>query len=293
MELQSGRSDMVITGGVDTINDIFMHMCFAKTLILSPTGDIRPFSKDADGTVLGEGIGMLVLKRLGDAEKDGDRIYAVIKGIGASSDGKAQSIYAPSVDGQAKAVRQAYRNAQIDPASVKLEGLDIKAVGKSNKLLAHIEDVNPDEDDFDDLIVQIEDQDGVFSEGSSIATVSGNLFDGTSFQGTDEICIVPPLQKVSLNPNENLIPKEYALYQNYPNPFNPTTTIEFGIPGNEFVILKVYNTIGQERATLVEENLSAGTYRFRWDASDLPSGIYYYQLRAGSYIQTEKMILIK
>ncbi len=118
LELQSRKSDMVVTGGVDAINDIFMHMCFAKTLILSPSGDIRPFSKFADGTVLGEGVGILVLKRLEDAEQDGDRIYAVIKGLGASSDGKSQSIYAPRVSGQAKALRSAYENAAVDPESV-------------------------------------------------------------------------------------------------------------------------------------------------------------------------------
>jgi len=75
---------MVITGGVDALNDIFMHMCFTRTMVLSPTGDVRPFSKNADGTVLGEGIGIFVLKRLEDAEQDGDRIYAVIKGVGSS-----------------------------------------------------------------------------------------------------------------------------------------------------------------------------------------------------------------
>ncbi|MBU1181213.1 MAG: SDR family NAD(P)-dependent oxidoreductase [Proteobacteria bacterium] len=120
MELTTGRSDMVITGGVDALNDIFMHMCFSKTRILSPTGDIRPFSKDADGTVLGEGIGILVLKRLMDAERDGDKIYAVIKGIGTSSDGKAQSIYAPRKEGQVKALNLAYANAQVDPSSIDL-----------------------------------------------------------------------------------------------------------------------------------------------------------------------------
>ena len=77
LELITGRSDMVVTGGVDTLNDIFMHMCFSKTHTLSATGDSRPFSKDADGTVLGEGIGILVLKRLKEAQKDGNRIYAV------------------------------------------------------------------------------------------------------------------------------------------------------------------------------------------------------------------------
>ncbi|MCP4108159.1 MAG: SDR family NAD(P)-dependent oxidoreductase [Desulfobacteraceae bacterium] len=120
MELETGMSDMVVSGGVDMLNDIFMHMCFSKTFTLSPTGDARPFSKDADGTVLGEGIGMVVLKRLEDAEKDGDRIYAVIKGMGTSSDGKSQSIYAPNSDGQVKALCMAYNRAGIAPSTVEV-----------------------------------------------------------------------------------------------------------------------------------------------------------------------------
>uniref|UniRef100_UPI00356444A0 beta-ketoacyl synthase N-terminal-like domain-containing protein n=1 Tax=Desulfosarcina sp. TaxID=2027861 RepID=UPI00356444A0 len=120
MELAAGKSNMVVTGGVDTINDIFMHMCFSKTGVLSHTGDARPFSSDADGTVLGEGIGILVLKRLEDAERDADRIYAVIRGIGSSSDGKSQSIYAPRPDGQARALVEAYRNAGFSPETVGL-----------------------------------------------------------------------------------------------------------------------------------------------------------------------------
>jgi hypothetical protein len=78
----------------------------------------------------------------------------------------------------------------IDPSTIALEGLAIKAVGKASKLLAHIEDVNGD--GFDDLVVQIQDEDGAFTNGSGTATVSGNLYDGTLFAGSDSICIVPP-----------------------------------------------------------------------------------------------------
>ena len=120
MELEAGRCDMSVTGGVDTLNDIFMHMCFSKTGVLSHTSDAKPFSKDADGTVLGEGIGMLVLKRLSDAERDNDRIYAVIKGVGTSSDGKTSAIYAPEAKGQVKALKEAYQKGGIDPSSVEL-----------------------------------------------------------------------------------------------------------------------------------------------------------------------------
>ncbi|SLM29156.1 Putative amino-acid acetyltransferase (fragment) [Desulfamplus magnetovallimortis] len=120
MELASGRCDLSISGGVDTLNDIFMHMCFSKTGVLSHSGDAKPFSKDADGTVLGEGIGMVVLKRLEDSQRDNDRIYAVIKGIGTSSDGKTGGIYAPDSAGQLRALKAAYTEAEIDPETVEL-----------------------------------------------------------------------------------------------------------------------------------------------------------------------------
>lgn len=119
-ELRLGQSDMVITGGADTMNDIFMYICFSKTPALSPTGDCRPFSDQADGTMLGEGLGMLALKRLADAERDGDRIYALIKGIGTSSDGRSKSVYAPVAAGQAVALRRAYEEAGYSPSTVQL-----------------------------------------------------------------------------------------------------------------------------------------------------------------------------
>lgn len=119
-ELQLGDSDVVISGGVDTLNDIFMYMCFSKTPALSPTGDCRPFSDQADGTMLGEGLGMVALKRLCDAERDGDRIYAVLRGVGTSSDGRAKSVYAPVSAGQAVALRRAYAQAGFGPDTVEL-----------------------------------------------------------------------------------------------------------------------------------------------------------------------------
>ncbi|WP_068412088.1 type I polyketide synthase [Planctomyces sp. SH-PL62] len=119
-ELASGRCDVALSGGLDTFNDIFMYMCFSKTPALSPTGDARPFSADGDGTILGEGLGILVLKRLADAERDGDRIYAVIRSMGTSSDGGGQAIYAPKAAGQVKALRRAYDQAGIAPETVGL-----------------------------------------------------------------------------------------------------------------------------------------------------------------------------
>ncbi len=120
MELSSGKADMVVTGGIDTFNDIFMYMCFSKTPALSPSGNAKPFDADGDGTILGEGLGVVVIKRLEDAERDGDRIYAVIKGIGSSSDGKGDAIYAPSAGGQKRALLDAYKTAGVTPESIGL-----------------------------------------------------------------------------------------------------------------------------------------------------------------------------
>ncbi|MCY0935119.1 type I polyketide synthase [Streptomyces sp. H34-S4] len=119
-ELLEGRSDTMLVGGCDAENTIFMYLCFSKTPALSKSGNIRPFDKDADGTLIGEGIGMLALRRLSDAERDGNRIYAVLRGLGTSSDGRFKSIYAPRAEGQMVALRRAYEDADCSPASVEL-----------------------------------------------------------------------------------------------------------------------------------------------------------------------------
>ena len=130
MELQTGHADMVITGGADTFNDIFMYMCFSKTPALSASGKIRPFDAESDGTLIGEGIGMIVFKRLADAERDNDRIYAVIRGVGTASDGKGGAVYAPLSHGQARALRRAYHNADVSPRTVEL----VEAHGTGTKV---------------------------------------------------------------------------------------------------------------------------------------------------------------
>lgn len=89
------------------------------------------------------------------------------------------------------------------------------------------------------------------------------------------------------------IPTKYSLDQNYPNPFNPSTTISFGLPKQEFVTLKIYDVLGKEVTTLVNEEMSAGNYTKTWDAKDLSSGIYLYKLNAGKFTETKKMILVR
>jgi polyketide-type polyunsaturated fatty acid synthase PfaA len=119
-ELIEGRADMMLTGGVDTDNSPFMYMSFSKTPAFSRSNVISPFSDKADGMLIGEGLGMVVLKRLEDAERDGDTIYAVIKGVGTSSDGRFKSVYAPRPSGQAMAMNRAYEEAGYESKTVGL-----------------------------------------------------------------------------------------------------------------------------------------------------------------------------
>ena len=120
LELETHRSDVVVAGGVDTVQGPFSYLCFSKTHALSPRGRSRAFDAGADGIVISEGIAVVALKRLADAERDGDRIYAVIKGVGGSSDGRAKSMTAPHPDGQIRALSRAYEMAGYSPASVAL-----------------------------------------------------------------------------------------------------------------------------------------------------------------------------
>ena len=91
----------------------------------------------------------------------------------------------------------------------------------------------------------------------------------------------------------NSIPSEYSLFQNYPNPFNPSTTITYQIPQTGFVTLKVYDILGREVATLVNEEKAAGNYEVQFTGNGLTSGIYFYQINAGAYFDTKKMVLLR
>jgi len=129
-DLLEHRSEVMISGGVCCDNSPFMYMSFSKTPAFTTNEDIRPFDNDSKGMMIGEGIGMMAFKRLEDAERDGDKIYAVLKGIGTSSDGRFKSIYAPRPDGQAKALKRAYEDAGFDPRScgmIEAHGTGTKA----------------------------------------------------------------------------------------------------------------------------------------------------------------------
>jgi len=101
------------------------------------------------------------------------------------------------------------------------------------------------------------------------------------------------VKSVDVKSEEMVIPNEFVMNQNYPNPFNPTTRITYQIPELSFVTLKVFDVLGNEIKTLVNEEKPVGYYEIKFDASSLASGIYIYQLHAGSFIETKKMILLR
>lgn len=133
-ELRQGRCDMMVVGGVNASTPAPISMIFNQLGALTQK-DIRPFDAAASGTMLGEGLGLLVIKRLEDAEREGDRIYAVLKGVGCASDGKALSSVAPRQEGQQLAMERVYQATQIDPTTISL----LEAHGTSIPLGDHTE----------------------------------------------------------------------------------------------------------------------------------------------------------
>ncbi len=118
--LSSGRCDVVLAGGVHLCHDVTFWSVFTQLGALSRRQQIRPFDRNADGLLIGEGVGVVALKRLADAHRDGDRIYAVIRGTGVASDGRESSLMKPRVDGQVLALERAWSASGLDPASVEL-----------------------------------------------------------------------------------------------------------------------------------------------------------------------------
>ncbi len=209
-ELYLGDSDIVIAGGVDTLNDIFMYMCFSKTPALSATGDCRPFSDQADGTMLGEGLGMVALKRLADAERDGDKIYAVLRGVGSSSDGRSKSVYAPVSEGQANALIRAYDRAGYSSNTVEI----VEAHGTGTKA--------GDAAEFNGLKIAFEKEDSTTKQWCALGSVKSQIGHTKAAAGAAGLFkVVMALQSKTLaptikveRPNPKLALEESPFYIN-------------------------------------------------------------------------------
>ena len=106
----------------------------------------------------------------------------------------------------------------------------------------------------------------------------------------DDISISSP---TSVDQTDAGVPDKFSLSQNYPNPFNPSTAIHFSLPSSGYVSLNIFNTLGEEVATLVAEQLTPGTYKVEWIANGIPSGVYFYRLQVGRFVDTRKLVLLK
>jgi hypothetical protein len=135
------------------------------------------------------------------------------------------------------------------------------------------------------------------NSGLTVLSVKSLAIDsaGRLFAGTTAGQIFRSANSVVSSVNEivSQVPMPFSLEQNYPNPFNPSTTIEFSLLSSGYVSLKVFNVLGVEVATLLQEELRAGRYAKRWEALELPSGVYFCRLQVSGLIQTRKLILMK
>ena len=130
---------------------------------------------------------------------------------------------------------------------------------------------------------------GIALDNEGNVIVCGSSLDSVS----EDYVTIKYSQVTGISPNDKALTDDYNLFQNYPNPFNPATRLSFVTSTSSFVSLKVYDVLGNEVATLVNEEKPAGKYEMDFDASSLPSSVYFYQLRAGNFIQTKKMILLR
>ena len=133
---------------------------------------------------------------------------------------------------------------------------------------------------------------GLNATAGAISILNNYIFIGTS--GTSGSVWRRPLSEITgIHTSLNDIPSKLSLWQNYPNPFNPTTKIKFSLPNSSFTKLVIYDNLGREIGTVVNEQLNAGTYEANWNASNFSSGVYFYKLTAGNYSETKKMLLVK
>jgi len=193
----------------------------------------------------------------------------------------------------------------IDPATVALEGVPALRWNIEDVSTPVGEDAEECEcneigvDGFDDLTLKfyrslIVEALGEVYDGDVVAlTITGELSDGTAFEGTDCVVIRGNSQPAEeFSPPEEELPIA-VLLGNFPNPFNPTTEISFSLPNASDVKLEVYNVMGQRVTTLADRFMEAGEHTVQWDAGSFSSGVYFYRLEAGEFVETKKMVLLK
>jgi len=180
------------------------------------------------------------------------------------------------------------------PTSMEATGL---VAGRNLHFTGGSANPNPNWQIFDAGVDLLDGSDGAVSPGDSIriaiAFDSNGTPPGRGLYIDDIVVTGEALPLGVQEPAEAPLPTVYAMQQNYPNPFNPSTTIQYELPREGYVTLKVYNLLGQEVATLVNRELSAGTYTTQWNAADAASGVYFYRMSAGDFVDTKKLLLLK
>ncbi len=202
---------------------------------------------------------------------------------------------------------------KVDPTTILFEGVapirwaieDVTTPGDGGEQCNCTTD-GPD--GLSDLTLKFDAQEiiaalGTVKNGDELVlTITGNLINGTPIEGRD--CVIIEAKGNLSKPlvsNQSQLSEEYVLFENFPNPFNQNTTIQFSVPEPSFIKLEVYNSLGEKIATMVSEELEAGTYSFNWNAKNLPGGIYFYRIEAdypstGSvkvFQQVKKMTLLR
>ena len=134
---------------------------------------------------------------------------------------------------------------------------------------------------------------GATQDGTWFGNLNMDINAGVEIWNFAKRFILTPVTEIAADPATRVFPCEYSLAQNYPNPFNPSTTIRYGLPQRSHVTLTVFNTLGQQVAELVNREMEPGYHEVKFDASGLASGMYFYRLQAGTYVQTRKLLLLK
>jgi len=181
--------------------------------------------------------------------------------------------------------------------SSQTESVIVRNDGNADLVIPSIISTNPNFVVFPDSAIIIPGDslyfDVTFTAGQDSGYQSGSIIFSHNASTSPDSVSVSAYVITSLEKIETNIPNHFELKQNYPNPFNPITTIKFSIPKSEFVTLKIYNTLGQEVASLVSDKLNAGSYKYTWDAGSLASGVYVYKIQAGTYLENRKLIYMK
>jgi hypothetical protein len=134
---------------------------------------------------------------------------------------------------------------------------------------------------------------GFFPRISALIILNGVIYAGRNDGGGNSVWRRPLTDLTAVNEHPTLTPPQMSLDQNYPNPFNPSTTISFSLPSRSFVTVKIFDVVGREVATLVSEEMPAGNYQRQWNATGFPSGMYFYRMQAGGFVQTKKILLVR